>query len=148
MSSHSIAGIDAPFTINNDVQWDINNETGRIHVTAQPLTDIFVDPNVTNLDGVTLNASTLLTQAPAGDWQLTAKVTVDFKAKFDAGVLLVWFNQDYWAKLCFEYNPLDQATVVSVVNRIISDDANGAVIDSNTVWLRVSRVDNVTCFHT
>lgn len=147
MSSHTIAGIDAPFESNNHVPWSID-AAGTIQVHAEPLTDIFVDPNATNPNGVTLNAATLLTSAPAGDWQLTAKVTVDFQAKFDAGVLLVWYNEDYWAKLCFEYNPKGEATVVSVVNRLISDDANGPVINGNTVWLRVSKTDNVTCFHT
>ena len=95
-----------------------------------------------------MNASTLLMPSPNGDWQLSARVTVDFRATFDAGVLLLWLDEKHWAKLCFEYNPLGQATAVSVVNRGVSDDANGPVIPGNTLWMRISRVDNVTCFHT
>lgn len=147
MSTHHIPGIDAEFTATGTVDWAISADRPHIAVTAAPMTDIFVDPNASNPNPAVLNADTLLMSAPEGDYQLSAKITVGFKSKFDAGVLLVWFNERYWAKFCFEYNPAGQATVVSVVNREVSDDSNGVVVDGNTVWMRISRVDNVTCMH-
>ena len=37
---------------------------------------------------------------------------------------------------------------MSVVTRGVSDDANGRVIDGNTLWLRVARTGRIWAFHT
>jgi regulation of enolase protein 1 (concanavalin A-like superfamily) len=39
------------------------------------------------------------------------------------------------------------ATIVSVVTRGVSDDANGWTVDGNAVWLRVSRTGRAYAFH-
>ena len=79
------------------------------------------------------NAATLLTDAPAGDFQLSARVRVRFAGTFDAGVLFLRHDRETWAKLCFEFSPRGQGMIVSVVNNRVSDDANafpnrGAII--------------------
>ncbi|WP_394525583.1 DUF1349 domain-containing protein [Paenarthrobacter nicotinovorans] len=118
---------------------------GRLLVWAPPATDIFVPP-FKGERGV-LNAPTLLGPAPNGNFQLAARVTVNFGATFDAGVLLVWFDERHWAKLCFEAAPDGKPTIVSVVNRTVSDDANAFAVDARSAWLRVSRVDGIYMFH-
>src|SRR5262245_25355640 len=50
--------------------------TSSVTVIAPPRSDIFVDPGDTPES--TLNAATLLGVAPDGDFQLSARVTVDF----------------------------------------------------------------------
>ncbi|WP_265520530.1 DUF1349 domain-containing protein [Oerskovia flava] len=129
--------------------WQVDPAAGALEVTAAPHSDIFVDPG--EGDQVTshtlLNAVTLLGEAPAGDFQLTARVTADFGATFDAGVLLLWLDEKHWAKLCFELSPDDEAMVVSVVNREVSDDANAFVVDGASIFLRVSRVGRVFAYH-
>jgi hypothetical protein len=94
-----------------------------------------------------LDAATLLGTPPAGDFQLSARVTVDFVAQYDAGVLMVWIDERHWAKFCFEFSPAAEPMVVSVVTRDVSDDANAFVVADRSVWLRVSRVDHVYAFH-
>jgi regulation of enolase protein 1 (concanavalin A-like superfamily) len=94
-----------------------------------------------------LNAATLLGVPPAGDFQLSARVSVDFASTFDAGVLLLWIDERHWAKLCFEYSPAGEPMVVSVVNRGVADDANAFVVDGRLVWLRVSRIDHAFAYH-
>jgi regulation of enolase protein 1 (concanavalin A-like superfamily) len=94
-----------------------------------------------------LNAATLLGTPPAGDFQFSARITVDFHARFDAGVLLLWVDEQHWAKFCFEFSPAAQPMVVSVVTRGTSDDANAFVVPDRSVWLRVSRVDRVYAYH-
>ncbi|MBO3093654.1 DUF1349 domain-containing protein [Cellulomonas dongxiuzhuiae] len=129
--------------------WVVDDVPGTVRVTAPPRTDVFLDPR----DGVSsdsagvLNAPTLLGTPPAGDFQLTARVTVDFAATFDAGVLLLHVDDRHWGKLCFEYSPDGVPLIVSVVTRGVSDDANGFAVDGNQVWLRVSRIGAAYAYH-
>ncbi|HEY2541536.1 MAG TPA: DUF1349 domain-containing protein [Gaiellaceae bacterium] len=107
-----------------------------MRLDAGPRTDLFVDPQ--GADPI-LNAPRSLSRAE-GVFQLSARVQVDFAATFDAGVLLVWFDERTWAKLCLEYSPEHEPMVVSVVTRERSDDCNSFVVPSGDVWLRVSRL--------
>jgi uncharacterized protein len=108
--------------------------------------DHFIDPATGR---ATLNAPRVLGRPvpPDGDFQLSALVEVEFEATFDAGVLLLWADDLNWAKLCFEYSPTGQPTVVSVVTRGYSDDANSFAVHGNRVWLRVSRTGDSCAFH-
>ena len=95
-----------------------------------------------------LSNSPRLLFTPDAEFQLSARVTVDFASDFDAGVLLLYADSANWAKLCFEFSPQRQPMVVSVVNREVSDDCNSAVIEGNSVYLRVSRLqDRLFAFH-
>jgi regulation of enolase protein 1 (concanavalin A-like superfamily) len=94
-----------------------------------------------------LNAATLLGAPPPGDFQFSARVTVEFGSTFDAGVLLLWLDQRHWAKLCFEFSPAGEPMIVSVVCRGVSDDANAFVVPGRSVWLRVSRIDRAYAYH-
>jgi regulation of enolase protein 1 (concanavalin A-like superfamily) len=117
---------------------------GGLTIGAGPETDLFVDPLG---DGVpVVNAPRLLTPVD-GDVQLSALVGVDFAATFDAAALVVWGDETNWAKLCFEQSPQGRPTIVSVVTRGHSDDANGPVVEGKEVWLRVSRLGNSFAFH-
>jgi regulation of enolase protein 1 (concanavalin A-like superfamily) len=117
---------------------------GPVSIAAGPGTDLFADPAGRE---PSLSAPRLLAAAPAGDFQLSARVTVDFAATFDAGVLLLWAHDRAWAKLCFEYSPDAEPMVVSVVTRGVSDDANAFAVDGRQVWLRVSRRGPACAFH-
>ncbi|GAB4122888.1 MAG: DUF1349 domain-containing protein [Roseiflexaceae bacterium] len=123
------------------VSWDL--DAGRLQITAGPLTDLFISPQG---DAQTLNAPRLLGPI-SGDFQLSTRVTVDFRSTFDAGTLLVWRDEHTWAKFCFEYSPDREPMVVSVVTRSYSDDANGFSIDEPTIWLRVSRIGSALALH-
>lgn len=119
-------------------------EGSALELAAHPRTDWFVDPSGArepSLDGVALVGDV------AGDFTLSARVTVAFAATFDAGVLLLHVSDTVWAKLCFEYSPDGEPMVVSVVTRGRSDDANGFVVSGNTVWLRVARMGPALAFH-
>jgi uncharacterized protein len=111
---------------------------------AGPRTDLFVDPPSGK---ASLNVPRLLTPAPDGDFQLSARVSVAFAATFDAGALLLWAGDDTWAKLAFEYSPESTGMVVTVVTRARSDDANGYTVDAPAVWLRVARVGGAYACH-
>ena len=116
---------------------------GELVVTAGARTDLFADP----ADGpVVTNAPRLLMRA-GGDFLLSARVRVGFAATFDAGVLVAWQAEERWAKLCFEYAPQSIGTIVSVVTRTVSDDANSLPVDDDAVWLRIARLGPALAFH-
>ena len=123
--------------------------SGALVATAPAHTDLYRNPGgADSADAESLlNAATLLGTPPAGDFQLSARVSVDFQAQYDAGVLLLWIDEQHWAKFCFEFSPASQPMVVSVVTREVSDDANAFVVPDRSVWLRVSRVDRVYAYH-
>lgn len=140
-----------PFTLSPspDEAWTIDEDTATVTATAAARSDIFIDPGADsqlNAESM-LNAPTLLGVPPDGDFQFSARVTVDFASTFDAGVLLLWIDDRHWGKLCFEYSPDGEPMIVSVVARGVADDANAFVVDGRTVWLRVSRMDRVFAYH-
>jgi regulation of enolase protein 1 (concanavalin A-like superfamily) len=122
---------------------------GSVMATAPAHTDFYVNPGgEDSADAESLlNAATLLGLPPAGDFQFSARVTVDFRAQYDAGVLLLWIDERHWAKFCFEFSPASEPMVVSVVTREVSDDANAFVVPDRSVWLRVSRIGRVYAYH-
>lgn len=142
-------GLPFAFSPSPGSSWSVDADAGSLSVTAAAHSDIFIDPG----DGAQLNAESLLNAAtllgapPAGDFQLSARVTVDFAATFDAGVLLLWVDERHWAKLCFELSPDREPMVVSVVARGVADDANAFVVDGSSVWLRVARIDRAFAYH-
>ena len=127
---------------NAPVRWDVGPD-GALTIEAGPRTDLFVDPG---RSGSTLDAPAVVGR-PSGDLRLSARVTVEFAATFDAGVLLFYAGERSWAKLCFEYSPRAEPMIVSVVTRGVSDDCDSWVVDGRSVWLRVARLGPAFAFH-
>lgn len=124
-------------------EWSASAD-GTLSITAAAKTDWFLDPGG---DTEILNAPAALFTPPDPTFSLSARVRIDFGATFDAGVLVLRDRNDLWAKLCFEYSPLEDATVVSVVTRGKSDDCNSVPIDGNEVYLRLSVRDATVAMH-
>jgi regulation of enolase protein 1 (concanavalin A-like superfamily) len=120
--------------------WEIGHTViGR----AGPRTDLFTDPfKATRVD----NAARLLFGIDE-DFLLEAEVDVQFNATFDAGVLLLFQDDEHWAKLCYEFSPRREPTVVSVVTHGISDDCNSVVLPSTSTYLRIARRGEGFGFH-
>ncbi|GAQ51918.1 DUF1349 domain-containing protein [Streptomyces acidiscabies] len=143
----TVPGLPFPLTPSSDKAWAVDGDT--VTATAAAHSDIFIDPGTDsqlNAESM-LNAATLLGPPPEGDFQFSARVTVEFGATFDAGVLLLWINERHWGKLCFEYSPDGEPMIVSVVARGVADDANAFVVDGRTVWLRIARIDGAYAYH-
>jgi regulation of enolase protein 1 (concanavalin A-like superfamily) len=140
-----------PFDLitNHSDLWNYNLNERQLDVSALPRSDIYINPAGKNsADAQSLmNATTLLGVPPEGDYQFAARITVDFKSQYDAGVLLIWSDENYWAKFCFEYSPDSNPMVVSVVTLNVSDDANSFIVLGNSIWYRVSRQDHVYALH-
>ncbi|MFN7932931.1 MAG: DUF1349 domain-containing protein [Bryobacteraceae bacterium] len=116
---------------------------GELTGVAPARTDLFTDP----LSERKLTSAPMLLFSTSGDFLLEAEVAVEFAATFDAGVLLLWQDSDYWAKLCYEYSPKREPMVVSVVTRGASDDCNSVAMTEHRVYLRVGRRGPGCVFH-
>lgn len=123
---------------------------GVLTVYAPAQTDYFNSPVKENgfFPNPVANASLYYTEL-TGDFVFKTKVSLEFKNFYDAAALLVYENENVWAKLALENSdlPCRKPAVVSVVTNRISDDCNGPVVDGNTVWFQISRVDDCFAFH-
>ena len=140
----SIAALPLPLRWLAEPQSWSSPDAASLTLTAGPRTDRFADPQLAA--GPVLNAPALVAE-PSGDFRLSARVTVDFAATYDAGVLILHASDRAWAKLCFEYSPQREPMVVSVVTRDVSDDCNSFVVDGASVWLRIVRTGRAFAFH-
>jgi uncharacterized protein len=114
-----------------------------IAFAAGPRTDLFTDP----AGGEPKADAPLLLGRPSGDFQLRARVSAPLAATFDAAALAVWASPTAWGKLALERSPQGEATIVSVVTRGVSDDANSFTVPEADVWLRVARGGETIGFH-
>jgi hypothetical protein len=114
-----------------------------IAFAAGPRTDLFTDP----AGGEPKTDAPLLLGTPTGDFQLRARVSAPLAATFDAAALVVWASPAAWGKLALEYSPQGESTIVSVVTRAASDDANAFTVPERAAWLRIARRGETLAFH-
>ncbi|MCX4984917.1 DUF1349 domain-containing protein [Streptomyces sp. NBC_00572] len=122
--------------------WSLSG--GVLTVSAAPRTDVFTDP----VGGaVRRDAAMALTAPPDGDWQFSGRLRVGFRSAWDAGALIVRYDDEHWAKLNFEQAPDGAPSVYSVVTRGRSDDALAGPVPGDALWLRISRIGEGFAFH-
>lgn len=141
---NNLTALPAPLSWLNQPSHVKTDSAHSITITAGAKRDWFYDPAS---DKRTRNAPVALFSPPDDNCTLSAKVTVEFAATFDAGVLFVYADEERWAKLCFECAPTGEPMIVSVVTRGSSDDCNSVVIDGTTIYLRLYRRGDVLVFH-
>jgi hypothetical protein len=112
-------------------------------ISSSPKTDWFVDP----FDGTVAKSAPILLFTPDPDYVLSARVTVKFATKWDAGALMLWGDDHHWAKLSFELSPDGKPTLVTVVTRGLSDDCNSVQLSANSVYLRIAKSGTTYVFY-
>lgn len=144
MAAVTLPAFPAPLRwLNQPGQWHADGDDALV-ITAGPRTDLFSDPGEPNRYA---NAPALVGRLD-GDFTLSARIRVDLRSTFDAGVLLLYADDERWAKLCLELSPQGVPTIVSVVTRGgVSDDCNSLPMTGDDVRLRVSRVGPAFAFH-
>jgi uncharacterized protein len=141
--SPQVPGLPGPMIWQNSpVNWKAES-SGRLSITAGKATDWFVSP----MDGARSENSPRLVFQPADDFVLSARVMVDFRAQWDAGVLVLYVNDDTWAKLCLEMTVEKHPAIVSVVTRGLSDDNNSIAIQGKSVYLKVAKAGQAIFFY-
>lgn len=127
---------------NEPAQWRATPE-GGMQVGAPAQVDYFQDP----LGQHTKDSAPFLWVAVQGDFIAQAHVRPTFTTTWDAGALMVRYDQQHWARICFESTDLPSTAVVSVVTNGVSDDANGVDLTVPDVWLQIARVGSVFALH-
>lgn len=127
---------------NAPVAWHVSGGK-ELSIRTGAKTDWFNDP----FGGRTLNSAPVLLFQPAADYVLTAKVRIGFKAKWDAGALMVWADDKHWAKLLLEMSAEGHPNIVSVVTRGLSDDCNSVLIPGDSVYLRLAKSGQAYIFY-
>ena len=127
---------------NAPARWELLPGGGlRVHASAK--TDFFQNP-----DGSPGSDSGHLLWLPVeGDFVAQAHVQPTFTSTYDAGALMVRGDETHWAKVCFEATDFGTHAAVSVVTNGLSDDANGANLDVEGLWLQVVRQGELFAQH-
>ena len=82
----SIPVLPGPLTWQNAPRtWNIDSKN-VLTISSNPKTDWFVDP----FDGTVAKTAPILLFTPGPDYVLSARVTVQFTTKWDAGALMLW----------------------------------------------------------
>ena len=127
---------------NTPHSWNIDSKN-VLTISSKLKTDWFVDP----FDGTVANSAPILLFTPGSDYVLSARVTVKFASKWDAGALMVMGDDHHWAKLSFEFSPDGKPTLVTVVTRGLSDDCNSMNLAKDSVYLRIAKSGRTYVFY-
>lgn len=91
-----------------------------LRMSAAGKTNLFNNPNGQSF----VHNAPLALFEPEGDFTLKAKVSGELKNIYDVAALVVYQDNELWAKLCYENSVEKIPTIVSVVTRKYSDDSN------------------------
>lgn len=112
---------------------------GILTVTVDKNTDFFNNPE----DGAISTTAPLLYEKIEGDFVVKALVRPDFEDVWNAVSLMVYIDSLHWIKFAFENSDATGPSVVTVVTKGVSDDANGAIMSGEKeVWLKLIRKNN------
>jgi uncharacterized protein len=119
-------------------------EDGRLTLASEARRDNFRDP-----DGKVYNtAPLLLTEIDNKQrFTLTARITPTFLKTYDAGTLYIYVKEDLWLKMAMEIDERNKTRMVSVRTIGTSDDNNHDVVESKSVYMKISSDTKVVGFY-
>jgi len=124
--------------MNPPSRFDFDN--GEVTVVAEKETDFFNNPE----DGKKTATAHYLYQDISGDFVSSALVRPDFSSQWNAISLMVHIDNDHWIKFAFENSDATGKSIVTVVTKELSDDANGVILEEHkAVWLKIAKRDNI-----
>ena len=119
-------------------------ENGILTIEALKGTDFFNNP----VDQKVTATAPFLYKEIKGDFEATALVKPDFSSMWNAVSLMVHIDEDNWMKFAFENSDATGKSIVTVVTKEFSDDANGVILETQEqVWLKLIRKNNVYAMH-
>jgi len=120
----------------NNAKATVAVEDGRLIFKSNAKCDNFNDP-----DGKLSNSTAPVLLARVDNtspFTFSAKVTPIFNDTYDAGALYIYLNPKLWFKYAFERDERQRTRIVTVRTIDTSDDNNHDVIDSASVYMKIS----------
>ena len=134
-----------PYTLeafNSPLNIEVKNDSSFV-MTSGAKTNLFNSPG----DNYYKQDAPMLLFQPDSNFIFRAKVEADLQEVYDVAALVLYQNNDLWAKLCFENSINKEALVVSVVTNRFSDDCNSFRITNNFIFLAIAKKGDEFSFH-
>lgn len=130
--------------ISDHEKGSVSHEGDTLVLTANAKTDWFHHPadEFRKADAVSVQRN-----IAEAIFSVSAKVEVDFNSPFDGGSVFLKIDDDNWGKIAFELSGEKKPTIVSVITRSTSDDADGPNFSGSAVWLRLYTDGKTVAFH-
>ncbi|UCE94517.1 MAG: DUF1349 domain-containing protein [Flavobacteriaceae bacterium] len=117
---------------------------GNLSIEALKGTDFFIDPESREAT----STAPFLFREMKGDFVAVLKLRPDFSSQWNAGAIFMMIDKSNWIKFAFENSDATGKSVVSVVTRGVSDDANGVILnDHDELWLKMIRKGDLFAMH-
>ena len=115
-------------------------ENSTLTVVAEKGTDFFNNPE----DEKKTATAPILFQEIQGDFIARALVRPDFSSVWNAVAIMVHMDNSNWIKFAFENSDATGQSIVTVVTKEVSDDANGVTLSGkDEIWLKLIRKGNI-----
>lgn len=118
-------------------------EDSIIKLTSAGKTNLFNSPG----GNYSVQNAPMVLFKPDSNFILRAKITAKLKEVYDVASLVIFQDENLWAKLCFENSVDKEATVVSVVTRDFSDDCNSVKISEDYIYFVIAKKGDEFSFH-
>jgi len=119
-------------------------QDSSLQVLLNTDTDFFNNPE----DGEISATAPFLYYEIEGDFVATSLLKPDFSSVWNACALMVHQDSTNWIKFAFENSDATGKSIVSVVTKELSDDANGPILNNEeTIWLRIIRKKDIYAMH-
>lgn len=133
--SVQFANIQFTKSLNNE-KGAISIENDRLSIASPAHSDYFNDPDE---HARTSTAPVLLTKIDnTHPFTFQVRVTPTFKETYDAGAVYLYQSPDQWFKFAFEQDERMKKRIVTVRTIDTSDDNNHDVVDSTSVFMKIS----------
>lgn len=126
---------------NHPVNYKIDGDA--VTITAAGKTNLFNSPSG---KPKVVDAPLILFE-PAADFTMCAKVTAQLKSVYDVAALVIYQNDEVWAKFCYENSVELKPTMVSVVTRTFSDDCNSMPVGNDAYMAIVKKGEEYSFFY-
>ncbi|NNJ83224.1 MAG: DUF1349 domain-containing protein [Flavobacteriaceae bacterium] len=134
----TVADLDGLIWMNEPRSYSLAD--GILKVVAEKGTDYFNNPE----DGSVNGTAPFLYRKIDSNFVATTLVRPDFGDQWNAVSLMMIIDEKHWIKFAFENSDATGKSIVTVVTREVSDDANGVVLNhTDTVWLRMIRKGDI-----
>ena len=124
-------------SINHAKEQMLQMPDGKIEITAGAETDFFIEPGEPPYEKA--NAPLLLKDVDnTRPFTFSVKTTPVHTVKYDAGMAFLFIDSKHWLKFAFEADERMNRRIVTVKTKNFSDDNNHDVINSSSVYLKIS----------